>query len=249
VTVHSLISVILEGMRPLPRPLLWLARLLLLAPALLTPGALAAAPGAASPCDNAVNPFEASWVWSYRVTPTDPKTPASAYDLHRTGAGIGSGFTDAYTATGKQSDAKQQTPATTLKFRCAGGAQTNVSVPDFQGVTITKATLQGVTIPAQNNWKPGFGWSYVWTLDGRKGILSGSGKLGSQASIVGREQVTVPAGTFDAWKVEYTFTVKARMGFLPFNKSFSFTQWYAEGTGLVKMQNKESITELLSLKK
>jgi len=48
-----------------------------------------------------------------------------------------------------------------------------------------------------------------------------------------KEQLTVPAGTYDAFKVTYDSELKASM----IKQNFSVVQYVAEGVGVVKTEN------------
>ena len=77
-------------------------------------------------------------------------------------------------------------------------------------------------------------------------------KISSEGTqrVTARESVTVPAGTFDCFRVESEMSMKMIMSFR--TKSVS---WYAAGIGEVKTEsydrrgNLESVQELISLKK
>ncbi|WP_425146316.1 hypothetical protein [Deinococcus sp.] len=191
----------------------------------------------AAPCDNPLKPVRSGWVWNYRVTPTG-KAP-TGYRVSRQAQGGG------YLDTVLTPEQPQQAQT----YRCDGGAHIIVSPPTMKGLEFTKASFSGVSIPAAPSWKAGYAWDSGWTLEGRQGLLSGKGTFGSSARIVGREQVSVPAGSFEAWRVEIRSRVDAQMGPIPFHQSFAQTQWFVEGVGLVRAQDGRGLTELLSLQK
>ena len=214
---------------------------------LLLSAALGMLPALAAPCDNVVKPFQVGWVWSYRTVPVpapaagpaDAQT-VSAYQVRsRVAEG---GYEDVYTAGGKTQG--------TFRFRCVQGALTVVSLPSMAGVEISKSAVTGVSLPAASDWKPGLSWTQVWTLEGRKGLLSGTAVVSSRSQVLGRESVTIPAGTFMAWKVSVKTVLDAKMGFVPLHQEFPVqTQWYAENVGLVRTEDAKGYTELLRLQK
>ncbi len=86
----------------------------------------------------------------------------------------------------------------------------------------------------------------------------GSGTIEITNRVVGREQVTVPAGTYDALKVESTMAIKmsVRVGQMtvPANRNVRNTNWFAENVGMVKSISAPgdfagATTELVSLKR
>ncbi|WP_293910901.1 hypothetical protein [Deinococcus sp.] len=210
--------------------------------------ALGAVAPAAPGCENALNPAE-NWTWQYQKLPTqqavtqkapDPKAPGS-YDLRRVVAQ--SGFSDEYRTGGKVVFAQQ--------YRCQNGAHSNVSKLDFgAGVTITRIVSSGQTTPPPAAWKVGHTWSQVFDLEGRKGLLSGTGRIASNYRVLGREQVTVPAGTFGAWKVAIETTFQGKLGPIQvMNSKRLSTSWYAEGTGLIRTEEQDGVTELQAIRK
>lgn len=214
---------------------------------LLLSAALGMLPALAAPCDNVVKPFRVGWVWSYRTVPVAVPVAApadaqtvSAYQVRsRVAEG---GYEDVYTAGDKTQG--------TFRFRCVQGALTVVSLPSMEGVEISKSSVTGVSLPAAADWKPGLSWTQVWTLEGRKGLLSGSAVVSSRSQVLSRESVTVPAGTFMAWKVSVKTVLDAKMGFVPLHQDFPVqTQWYAENVGLVRTEDAKGHTELLRLQK
>lgn len=66
--------------------------------------------------------------------------------------------------------------------------------------------------------------------------------------VAGKESVTVPAGTYDCYKITYTSKVKIKSG--PFSlPSFSvdIKEWFVPGFGIVKTENKSGSTALVSI--
>ncbi|MBE2206244.1 MAG: hypothetical protein IAE84_01600, partial [Saprospiraceae bacterium] len=67
--------------------------------------------------------------------------------------------------------------------------------------------------------------------------------------VVAKETITVPAGTFDCYKITYTFTTKTIL-----SKAFSVTSWHNEKAGVVRSETYdkkgvlESRSELSKLK-
>ncbi|GGO34823.1 hypothetical protein [Deinococcus humi] len=141
-------------------------------------------------------------------------------------------------------------PTETGRYTCAGGTQLGLSPPNLGSITLTRAVVSGVEIAAAPAWKPGAAWSLVWDLEGRQGLLRGKATLTARRQIMGREKITVSAGTFDAWKVRVGYRVAGKVGPIPLNRDMNdFEEWYAEGVGLVRSRSSYNTTELLSLRK
>ena len=217
-------------------------RAALFRPLLLSAG-LGMLPALAAPCDNVVKPFQVGWVWSYRTVQTTAPADAQAVSAYQVQSRVAEGgYEDVYTAGGKAQG--------TFRFRCVQGALTVVSLPSVAGVEISRSAVTGVSLPAAADWKPGLSWTQVWTLAGRRGLLSGTAVVSSRSQVLGRESVTVPAGTFMAWKVSIKTVLDAKMGFVPLHQDFpGQTQWYAENVGLVRTEDAKGRTELLRLQK
>jgi hypothetical protein len=100
----------------------------------------------------------------------------------------------------------------------------------------------GVTIPA--NIQPGSQWQYSLNLKGSSttpdGQTSESTNMASMsAQVIGTENVSVPAGNFNALKVQVNSTLKVTATVqgtsIPFTITSASTQWFAPGVGWVKM--------------
>jgi hypothetical protein len=98
----------------------------------------------------------------------------------------------------------------------------------------------GVTLPSEIN--AGDQWDHSLDFEGhvkvanREGTASGNAKTHFNA--IGVESVTVPAGTFDAMKVQadakLVFNVNYGGLTLPVTFNSSYTYWFAQGVGWVK---------------
>lgn len=119
----------------------------------------------------------------------------------------------------------------------------------------------GVTVPAAERWRVGEEWRSSYEirteLAGPQGASGrGTGTIEITNRVTGREQVTVPAGTYDALRVESTMAMKltVRVGQMtvPTNTNVRNTSWFAENAGMVKAVSAGDFagatTELVSLK-
>lgn len=108
------------------------------------------------------------------------------------------------------------------------GGSTSESVSEFRcspaGITPIGegATFTGVQYG--NDLKPGTTWKWTWAATGISAAYD--------YTVVGKESVTVPAGTYSATRVDYKAMVKSetRGDLGPVRGSL----WIAEGVGLVK---------------
>lgn len=120
-----------------------------------------------------------------------------------------------------------------------GGNTANVSVEGVQTDFKTTA-LEGVTLPAAIN--PGDTWSQSLTLEGTQTINGTVFPARNQVSVTctaaGTEAVTVPAGTFDALRVDCTTQMNLAMTMngsdITSAINLATSNWYALNVGLVK---------------
>jgi hypothetical protein len=125
--------------------------------------------------------------------------------------------------------------------------------------------MAGVSYPNEIEWKIGKKWQ-IWFLVEMQNAKTTPAKLGTRATytfqyeIIGRESITVPAGTFEAFKVRGVDSVRIHVnntGFkMPMNQTLKSSvkslYWYAKDIGLVKsLQEGEAkvVVELISVDK
>lgn len=137
------------------------------------------------------------------------------------------------------------------------GGSSNVSTENGVSVDFQTTELNGITLPATIN--AGDTWSQEILLEGTQTIegttFPASNRTISSCTAIGVESVTVPAGTFDAMKVECLNKINVSLEMQAGNPSqFSIelvaNNWYVAGIGMVKTTNTgsnlDSVIELLS---
>ncbi|MBI5933630.1 MAG: hypothetical protein HY867_07970 [Chloroflexi bacterium] len=203
-----------------------------------TPEPASAPTVAASPtpqptdCFNAYYPVKAGATWTYQMSGTSADT-----FTHSIVSASDKEFTD--------QDAFGSGTTRTGQWRCeggnlisltpGGGSAAVVAAGVVFNFTVTENT--GVTVPADMG--VGSAWSQDIKFEGKQDVggiqLDTKNEAATSCTAIGRESVTVPAGTFDALKVEciskITITVA---GMAPFVIEGPSTAWYAEGIGMVK---------------
>jgi hypothetical protein len=124
--------------------------------------------------------------------------------------------------------------------------------PDANITTQVKAS-GGILIPAEGRWRVGSSWTYanegtITAHDKTQGQLVYTFKNEITFQIVAQEEVKVPAGTFQAFKV--VMTQKGEFGAKGTSQPINYriTQWYAKGVGLVRQENQNTVHELTSFK-
>ncbi|MFN7929755.1 MAG: hypothetical protein U0Y68_17785 [Blastocatellia bacterium] len=120
----------------------------------------------------------------------------------------------------------------------------------------------GVTFPNESDWTVGRKWAMTYEVQGEvTGApnpamnMAPRGAIAMDSEIVGSESVTVPAGTFQTFKVVMVMNQKLNLQMngrdIPMNNNFKTTAWFAKGVGMVKSQTElvGATTELVSLTK
>ena len=98
----------------------------------------------------------------------------------------------------------------------------------------------GMTFPSQIN--PGDQWQQILDVTGNVTAMNeeaeATGNVQMNFSAIGNESVTVPAGTFDALKVEVDVTLNINATYegitLPVSFSGDYTYWFAPNVGWMK---------------
>jgi hypothetical protein len=132
-----------------------------------------------------------------------------------------------------------------LGYARSGGTLQATDLPTIIGTVQLDA--ENVVLPAPDRWQPGYSWTQrlggtFSGLDVVPGTTpTAQGAMETVNVIVGQEMVTVPAGTFAAWRIErrstgqVTTTIGGREETMDVTNSQ--TAWYVERVGLVKAIN------------
>ncbi len=196
-------------------------------------------PSAAGLCANNLVPVKLGATWTY----TNNSGTADAEQFTATIVGIRpDGFTVELSSQG--------TPAINQEWSCkpegllasalgSGQNALGLSVAGIQA-NLTTSNATGILLPA--NVQQGTQWTYGLDLSGRlsQGNLAAdlTGNIATAMQATGTESVTVPAGTFDAMKVQGTSTFKIMAGYqgisIPVTSVVNLTFWFAPGVGWIK---------------
>jgi hypothetical protein len=120
----------------------------------------------------------------------------------------------------------------------SGVVQTSTTTAEFQ-----TTAMSGVTLPA--TVEAGTSWTQNFTLEGTESIngqsIAAKNVTAYACTAGGTESVAVPAGTFNAVRVDcqtdITITITLNDVEVPTNVSTTSTTWYASGIGMVKSDN------------
>lgn len=213
------------------------------------------APVTHSGCNNLYYPVAPDLTWVYHVN--EPAT--SVYTVTLTNI-TDSSFTQVQTYEKLTNRTNYEcTPQGLMAARYGGleMEQANIKVETLNG--------QGVLIPAEDEWQIGKTWDASYDLTGTiagpqgvSGAITGTVQIANK--IVAKEKVTVPFGTFDAFRVDAKATQSTHMSMggivspQPITIELLTSSWYAAGVGLIKTQTTldnsiQSTVELQSFNK
>lgn len=190
----------------------------------------------AGACNNPYMPIIVGATWNYNLTGPIPDTY-----VHSILSSDGSGFTEQDVfGTGVTRQGKWNCEnGNLIALNPSGGGSASVTT---EGVSVDFQTtaIDGVTLPASIN--PGDSWSQSLTLEGTQTIngetFPASNQVTQNCTAIGNESVTVPAGTFDAMRMDCQVTMNITLNMVgsPLSNTISLTNssWYAINVGMVK---------------
>lgn len=159
---------------------------------------------------------------------------------------------------------------TTINWRCTSDGLlatqygNSIDMKSGSGVVIETLKSDGVSFPNDAKWIQGGNWTTNYeikeTIKNPNGqqIGEGNGKVAQNSEVIGEEQITVPAGSFQTLKVRNNttldLTVKVNGMSVPTKTLVETTAWFAKDVGMVKSESRlggiaTATTELLSYKK
>lgn len=197
-----------------------------------TPTVAASPTPAPTDCFNAYYPVKPGSTWTYQMSGTRADT-----FTHSIVAASDKDFTDQDTfGNGTTRTGQWRCEGGDLISLTPGGASAAVAAAGLVfNFTVTENT--GVTIPA--NMEVGSTWSQNIKFESSQDVggvqLDTQNEASTSCTVIGRESVTVPAGTFDALKVECNTKLTIGMNGTPiYTIEGPSTSWYALGVGMVK---------------
>lgn len=128
---------------------------------------------------------------------------------------------------------------TTDAWQCTTGGLVELAGPlgatlqsAYGGATMKTLSTTGVTIPSQI--KAGDTWGQVSQLEFTSAAQTYQATLTYNFSAFGNEQVSVPAGTFNAMKVQVRALTQAVLSGQTVDVTITGFEWFAPGVGHVK---------------
>jgi hypothetical protein len=182
----------------------------------------------ASACDHPYFPLRPGASWSYATTEGDVSWSVS--DAGGGSAQLGISF-----PSGSMATHWTCTSDGIVSYDFGTISSSEVSAT----VSMDVVDSSGVWLPSAELLTPGYSWTNNYTTKVSTSALGASVDMESTTNesmtVVGTESVSVPAGTFDALRVDGTIssTFSGPMGAIPSSTTNS-SYWYVEGVGVVK---------------
>ena len=108
----------------------------------------------------------------------------------------------------------------------------------YGAVVVERAVVTGVHIPQPSEWRVGHTWTVTrqFKVGPNEDELTAYYDLSERREheIVAKEQITVPAGTFEAYRVDISNEFGGTIRDSESNRTLQGSFWYVEGVGLVK---------------
>jgi len=188
-------------------------------------------------CANAYYPVREGAQWSY----TDTSSVSEPFTWTDT---ITSVRSDGFTLTSQIDEVSrtqewQCKPEGLVALELGGGSAGSLSTEDLN-LDMQTQNVSGVTYPVEisvgDTWNYSLEYTGVMNIAGQS--AEATGNTNADFSAVGVETVTVPAGTFEAMKVDLvtTITINATVQgtTIPVTFTGTTTSWYAQGVGWIK---------------
>ena len=214
------------------------------APTVTTEGVVKPPAAEGSLCTNAYYPVRDDATWTYKST----GGPAGEYSFTDTITAVrADGFTLS-TQIGDLTRTQEWTcgPEGLAALQLGGAPAAMLNAQNIQ-LDLNISNASGVTFPREIT--PGDLWQQNLDVEGNVKVANeeGAAKGTAQMSFnaVGNESVTVPAGTFEALKIEIDTTLNVNVAYqglsLPVTFSGSHTYWFVQNVGWVKATGTGSV--------
>jgi hypothetical protein len=188
-------------------------------------------------CANAYYPVSEGATWSYKST----GSPAGDYSYTDT---VTSVRADGFTLSSQFEDVTRTQewtckPEGLVALQLGGPSAATLNTQNMQ-LNLSVNNVSGVTFPSEIT--TGKEWQHMLEFEGDLDIAGtpaeATGAAESNFTALGTESVTVPAGTFDAMKIQVNSTITINASFqgvsMPVAFSGQYIFWFAQGVGSVK---------------
>ena len=203
-------------------------------------------PSPAAACQNPYYPVVQGAAWEYQISGTSSGTfTRSIVSVREAGFDDQDVFSAGVTRQGswacQQGNLISLTPGSTA------------SVTDYEGqANFTVESNTGITFPADP--QPGLEWTQTMVYRGQQTlgstVIDSRNEMNVSCKAIGMERVSVPAGDFEALRVDCTtqFAISIS-GMAAFDTTVSASAWYALGVGWIKSRDtgEMGVTEVVLL--
>lgn len=196
-------------------------------------------------CTNPYYPVREGATWSYKST----GGPTGEYTFTDT---ITSVRADGFTLSSQFGELTRTQewackPEGLVALQLGGPSAATLNSENMQ-LNLEVKNVSGVTFPSEIN--VGDQWQHNLDFEGKMTVAnqegSATGNAQSSFNALGNESVTVPAGTFDALKIQIDTTLNINVSVqgvsVPVTFSGSYTYWFVKDVGWVKASGTGSIS-------
>jgi hypothetical protein len=196
-------------------------------------------------CANAYYPVREGSTWSYKST----GGPTGEYSFTDTITSVGA---DGFILSSQFGDLTRTQewackPEGLVALQLGGTSAATLSSENMQ-LNLEVKNVSGVTYPSTINvgdqWQHNLDFEGKMTVANQEGTATGNAQTNFHA--LGNESVTVPAGTFDALKIQINTTLNINVSVqavsVPVTFSGSYTYWLVQDVGWVKASGTGSIS-------
>ena len=196
-------------------------------------------------CANAYYPVREGATWSYKST----GGPTGEYSFTDT---ITSVREDGFTLSSQFGDLTRTQewackPEGLVALQLGGTSAATLNSENMQ-LNLEVKNVSGVTYPSQINvgdqWQHNLDFEGKMTVANQEGSATGNAQTNFNA--LGNESVTVPAGTFDALKIQIDTTLNINVSVqavsVPVKFSGSYKYWFVKDVGWVKASGTGSVS-------
>ena len=183
-------------------------------------------------CDHPYYPVSQTAQWEYNLTAASAQSTYTKTITNLT--------TNSFTERRVFNDVTTENTWTCTSDGLTAAQFTNLNIHGQTQFKFDTVRSTGINFPPAEQWIIGKTWTNNYDVQGQlvtNGVtMSGTGRVDIQNSIVSQEQITVPAGTYTALRLDSVITIRltpSGFGF-PVTLTPYQTSWYARDVGLVK---------------
>ncbi len=219
-----------------------------------------------SGCYNAYYPATETMKKTYKITYSSGSLPNSTYT-----ESYGNLTSDGFVQKLEFTSGRDKAGATNVTVEGGVKCQSDgLAILDYGNLTAGQnlkykyktTNTNGISFPNDSEWQVGKKWQMAYDVEGEMTEapiaamkMNPKGTITISCEILGKESMTVAAGTYDTFKVAMTFNSNLKMNMMgrdmPVNMTFKSNVWFAKDVGMIKSSADEfkAVTELVALTK